>query len=127
LSAIGASSVADLIRLADLTSDSPFNVVKSVAEFFTEICRLRGGAQGYALRRKAFDGRETSISNIPLGSSRLALHLRCLVSFSERLLFPAARRREPIQVHEFMTASAGTTGRDLTRVLHRSVTLVEPE
>jgi hypothetical protein len=77
-------------------------VVKSLAEFFTEICRLRGDAQGYALRRTAFDGRETLISNIPLGSSRLALHLRCLESFSERLLFPAARRREPIQVHEFM-------------------------
>jgi hypothetical protein len=46
LPAIGTSRAAQLIWLADRTSDWPFHVVDSVAEF--------------SLRRKPFDGHEIS-------------------------------------------------------------------
>src|ERR1700694_1155542 len=50
-----------LIRSGQLTvppTTRPY-VVKTVAiEFFTEVCRLKGDAEGYVLCRKAFDSCE---------------------------------------------------------------------
>jgi hypothetical protein len=46
-------------------------------EIFTEICRVKGDAEGYVLCRKAFDCCAISIADIPLASNRLVLHVRC--------------------------------------------------
>ena len=129
LSAIGTSRVAHLIRLADRTSDSPFDVVEPVTELFTEICRLRGDAEGMRCAAKHLTGAKfrPRISHWDQAGS----HCTCDASSSLNVccLLQQGEGSSPFTFTSpcTTTASAGTTGRDLTRVLHRSVTPVASE